>query len=408
MLIRNNITPIYINKYSNKVNYQTKKEEKPLKTDNYLSYFPIFTSNIRHIQTLKDTAITPVFKITRSPNTNNLNKKFQISDEEAKSLILEAQKKAQLNEDKEYAKYTKGYHGVAALLRNNDLDKKTKIISDTNLELNKAITECGERRIISRLKYEDKMDNIIAIAISKSDFSGQCNDTIAPCSICTSWFAELYQQNPNFKHLQFVLPEKIEGNKYNLNILTIEDLLPQLNNKIPSYSKKDIQKLATENNIEYSINALEQQTKLNTDELTSILQKAKNAFNLSKASIGNEDNLMFIKPKNQSEEPVAIGAAVLTESGEIFIGCGMGPKARINVSADQVAIINANMNKKDSSKIKALAIFSEKDASLPSIANMSWLLYNKYISQDFKIIKIENDKIKIYTTKDFMPFAYKG
>lgn len=398
MQISSNFLQIYTTLYS------PKKQDQIVKTpvlkdfnvqNSGISSNPVYPHNICFCAKSQHK-----FNILRSENAKLIPLEFQIFDSEAIDLIIKAKTAACANKLALGAKYTQGYHGVSILIKDKKFPKG-KILSDRNLEMNRSKTVCGEIRLLLRLESAKMIDKVRALAISRPDIGGMEGESVSPCAICSSWLRDCYEENPNFKNVQYVLPQKCGDNKFNIRIMTLEDLLPQIGNKIPSYSKLKINKLV-ENNIEYSKSALEIAKPFTSDEIIQILNKAKESYNKS------IKNNICIKSKLPDLDPMHAGAAVLTEEGKLFQGMGMGPKARMSDSADKIAITNAINNQNGCSKIKALAFYSEKDTSFPTIENLNWFLDPRYVTDDFQIIKIEHDKIKVYTTKDFMPFAYKG
>jgi len=320
--------------------------------------------------------------VERTINAANIPKKFQITDEQAKELIIKAQEKALANTN---AKFSGASHGMAGLIIN--VVKKTTTIVKGNLEINRAKTFCGELQLISDLMDSNRLNQLRAIAISRPNITGKAGDWVTPCSNCRAEFNALYKTGKfkNFKYVQYVIPEQGKENKIKLKIMTLRDLLPQIDEQIPSLTNKSIKALVKDSNIHLS-------------------ESAKNNKDKNKLLSNSEIEKLLISAKRAYDTNNNAGAAVLTEAGEIFKGFKAGPKARMSDPADKVALINAIMNSKNQ-KLRAIAIY-ERDNTLPSIENLSWFSHPNYGANPY-IILIKNDKILIRTIEDYMPYMHK-
>lgn len=101
-----------------------------------------------------------------------------------------------------------------------------------------------------------------------------------------------------------------------------------------------------------------------------------------------------------------VGAALLTDSGEIFSGCNVENSSYgLTVCAERNAVGNAVSS--GYKKFKAILIFCETEKSTPPCGACRQVL-SEFVSEDFIIILANKNKdLDFYTIKDLLPNPFK-
>jgi len=119
-----------------------------------------------------------------------------------------------------------------------------------------------------------------------------------------------------------------------------------------------------------------------------LLEKAKEALKYSYSPYSN----------------FKVGAALLTKSGKVYMGCNIENGAYSpSCCAERTAFFKAiSEGEKD---FKAIAVVNHKD-DLCYPCGVCRQVMNEFCDKDFKIYLENNNEIKEYTLSDLLPFSF--
>ncbi len=127
---------------------------------------------------------------------------------------------------------------------------------------------------------------------------------------------------------------------------------------------------------------------MNTTTEQTLILKAKEARTFSQAKYSN----------------FKVGAALLTESGEIITGCNVESSSySLTICAERVALTKALSEGK--TKFKAIAIAAKDGEFCPPCGACRQLLFD--YAPDLKIILTNGSEQQSYAIKDLLPHAFE-
>lgn len=99
-----------------------------------------------------------------------------------------------------------------------------------------------------------------------------------------------------------------------------------------------------------------------------------------------------------------VGAAVLTEEGNIYRGCNIeNASYGATVCAERVAIFKAVSN--GEKKIKAIALTTGA-GDFPTPCGICRQVMAEFATEDFKIILFNEEKTEVYKMEEILPLAF--
>ena len=104
-----------------------------------------------------------------------------------------------------------------------------------------------------------------------------------------------------------------------------------------------------------------------------------------------------------------VGAAVLTDSGEIFTGCNVeNASYGLTICAERVAIWNWVSQKRKTSQLEFLVLVTDTTDPIATPCGMCLQVLSEFLSPSFPIHLANLDGIKkVVTMKDLLPMTFK-
>ena len=102
-----------------------------------------------------------------------------------------------------------------------------------------------------------------------------------------------------------------------------------------------------------------------------------------------------------------VGAALLTTSGKVFLGCNIEDPSGIgatNVCAERCAVLKAISE--GYKEFERIAVVGGKDALIPCLPCGICRQYLNSFSPNITVVCVENDEIKEYTLKELLPYSF--
>jgi cytidine deaminase len=99
----------------------------------------------------------------------------------------------------------------------------------------------------------------------------------------------------------------------------------------------------------------------------------------------------------------AVGAAILTSTGNIYAGCNIEHKFRSHDIHAEVCAV-ANMISNGGKDIIAILIVAERDFFTPCGGCMDWIIQFGHAKCSIGIQKTPSSEIKTYKASDLMPY----
>lgn len=366
-------------------------------------------SNVRFIQPLKPDTLT--FSGKRNilkeyginPDEVNVVSKLPAQiDKNTKLMLLEKIVEAheQAAKNKEIGNFSDRCYATNMMFENGEW------AVGSNIENTAENILCGERTSLPRLwnqtleklslpklksdqAYKENTINGLKVRyLAMSSFKTPGEDLSAggPCSDCLNWINEPRFFSPNTEIATII---KDQDNKYNLVVKNIKELLPYWNEGSSSVTDQPVKNLDKLEKTDKAITFM-QENNITDENIYSLLEEAKSASSIAKTT--------ELSGKNAA-------AAVLMDNKKTVSSERMDWTRRWFISPDLVAVTKAVQDQSNPVSSKVLAVAYYGNDSFPYIDSLGRISQDRG-SGNTLVIKIEDNKIKVRTILDYMPYLY--